>query len=134
MVFAIQSTMVAVLLLVVGLILMIFSSTKTVDYSVELASIFNIPPLIIGVVLISLGTDLPEIVNSALSNYLGHADISIGDSVGSILTQLTLIFGILPFFGGSIKFKRRELAVIGSCLILALIFLFTVFEKDRSRD
>ncbi len=129
MVFAIQSTMVAVLLLVVGLILMIFSSTKTVDYSVELASIFNIPPLIIGVVLISLGTDLPEIVNSALSNYLGHADISIGDSVGSILTQLTLIFGILPFFGGSIKFKRRELAVIGSCLILALIFLFTVFEK-----
>jgi len=108
---------------------MIFSSKKTIDYSIELASVFNIPPLIIGVVLISLGTDLPEIVNSVLSNYLGHADISIGDSVGSILSQLTLIFGILPFFGGSIKFKRRELAVIGSCLILSLIFLFTVFEK-----
>jgi cation:H+ antiporter len=121
--------MVAVLFLVIGLVLMIFSSKKTIDYSIELASVFNIPPLIIGVVLISLGTDLPEIVNSVLSNYLGHADISIGDSVGSILSQLTLIFGILPFFGGSIKFKRRELAVIGSCLILSLIFLFTVFEK-----
>jgi cation:H+ antiporter len=121
--------MVAVLFLVIGLVLMIFSSKKTIDYSIELASVFNIPPLIIGVVLISLGTDLPEIVNSVLSNYLGHADISIGDSVGSILSQLTLIFGILPFFGGSIKFKRRELAVIGSCLILSLIFLFTIFEK-----
>ncbi|RJQ43075.1 MAG: sodium:calcium antiporter [Anaerolineaceae bacterium] len=129
MVFTIHSTMVAVLFLVIGLVLMIFSSKKTIDYSIELASVFNIPPLIIGVVLISLGTDLPEIVNSVLSNYLGHADISIGDSVGSILSQLTLIFGILPFFGGSIKFKRRELAVIGSCLILSLIFLFTVFEK-----
>lgn len=129
MVFTIHSTMVAVLFLVIGLVLMIFSSKKTINYSIELASVFNIPPLIIGVVLISLGTDLPEIVNSVLSNYLGHADISIGDSVGSILSQLTLIFGILPFFGGSIKFKRRELAVIGSCLILSLIFLFTVFEK-----
>jgi cation:H+ antiporter len=129
MIFTIQSTLVAVLLLIAGLILMIFSSKKTVDYSIELASILNIPPLIIGVVLISLGTDLPEIVNSVLSNYLGHADINIGDSVGSILNQLTLIFGILSFFGGAIKFKRRELAVIGSCLILALVFLFTMFEK-----
>ncbi|NMB63123.1 MAG: sodium:calcium antiporter [Chloroflexi bacterium] len=129
MLFTIESTLVAILFLVIGLILMIVSSKKTVDYSVELASILNVPPLIIGVVLISLGTDLPEIINSVLSNYFGHADISIGDSVGSILTQLTLVFGILPFFGGAIKFKRRELAVIGGCLILSLIFLFTIFEK-----
>ena len=129
MVFAIQSTITAVLFLIMGLVLMIFSSKKTIDYSIELASILKVPPLIIGLVLVSFGTDLPEIVNSLLSNYLGHADISIGDSVGSIVNQLTLVFGILPFFGGAIKFKRRELAVIGSCLILALVLLFTIFEK-----
>ncbi len=129
MVFTIHSTITAILLLAIGLVLMIYSSKKTIDHSIELASILKVPPLIIGVVLVSLGTDLPEIVNSVISNYLGHADISIGDSVGSIMNQLTLIFGILPFFGGAIHFKRRELAVIGSCLILALLFLFIIFEK-----
>lgn len=129
MVFTIQSTITAVLFLIMGLALMIFSSKKAIDYSIELASLLKVPPLIIGLVLVSFGTDLPEIVNSLLSNYLGHADISIGDSVGSIVNQLTLVFGILPFFGGAIKFKRRELAVIGSCLILALVLLFIIFEK-----
>ncbi|MDP2964808.1 MAG: sodium:calcium antiporter [Pelolinea sp.] len=129
MAFAINSTSLAIALFAIGVVLMIYSSKKSIDYSIELASAFKIPPLIIGVVLISFGTDLPEIVNSVLSNYLGHADISIGDSVGSVLSQLTLIFGILPFFGGPIKFKRRELAVIGSCLFLALILLFSIFEK-----
>jgi cation:H+ antiporter len=129
MAFTINSTYLAIALLTFGILLMIFASKKTIDYSIELASALNIPPLIIGVVFISIGTDLPEIINSVLSNYLGHADISIGDSMGSVLSQLTLIFGILPFFGGPIKFKRREMAVIGSCLILALIFLFVIFEK-----
>ncbi len=129
MVFTIQSTVTAILFLIMGLALMIYSSKKAIDYSIELASILKIPPLIIGLVLVSFGTDLPEIVNSILSNYLGHADISIGDSVGSIVNQLTLVFGILPFIGGAIKFKRRELAVIGSCLILALMLLFIIFEK-----
>ena len=129
MVFTIHSTITAVLFLILGLALMIYSSKKAIDYSIELASIMKISPLIIGVVLVSFGTDLPEIVNSVLSNYLGHADISIGDSIGSIVNQLTLVFGILPFIGGAIKFKRRELAVIGSCLILALILLFVIFEK-----
>lgn len=79
MAFAINSTSLATALLAIGVILMIYSSKKSIDYSIELASAFNIPPLITGVVLISFGTDLPEIVNSVLSNYLGHADISIGD-------------------------------------------------------
>ena len=125
----INSPIMAVFILIAGVVLMIYSSKKAIDNSVVVASAFGIPPLIIGLVIISLGTDLPEIINSIMSSYLGHADINIGDSLGSVLSQLTLVFGVLPFFGGPIKLKRRELLVIGSCLVLALIFLFTIFEK-----
>ena len=108
---------------------MIFSSKKTIDHAVEVASAFGIPHILIGFILISMGTDLPEIVNSILSSYLGHADINIGDSLGSVLSQLTLIFGLLPIIGGAIKIKRKEIMVMGCCLILALIILFSIFEK-----
>jgi len=125
----IPSLALAIPILLIGILIMIFSSNKAIGYSIELAAAMHVPPLIIGVILISFGTDLPEIINSILSNYSGHADISIGDSMGSILSQLTLVFGLLPFFGGAIQFKRRELLVIGSCLVLALILVYVIFEK-----
>jgi cation:H+ antiporter len=117
------------LILVGGLVLMVISSNKTIDHAVELASAFGIPHFLIGFLLIALGTDLPEIVNSILASYLGHAEINVGDSMGSVLSQLTLIFGILPFIGGVIKIKRRESSIIGCCLLLALIIVYSIFEK-----
>lgn len=114
--------------LIFGLWLMVFCSKKTIDYSAILATAFGISPLVIGVVFVALGTDFPEIINSIVSSYLGHADINIGDSLGSVLSQMTIMFGLLPFFGGPIKLKRREVLVIGSCLILSLLFLFMIFD------
>ena len=97
-----QSPFIALLVLIAGLLLMIFSSKKAIDHAVEVASAFGIPHILIGFNLISIGTDLPEIVNSILSSYIGHADINIGDLLGSVLSQLTLVFGLLPLIGGVI--------------------------------
>lgn len=63
----------------------------------------------------SLGTDFPEIVNSIISSALGHVDINVGDSFGSVLTQMTLVLGLFPFIGGAFKVKREEIAVMGTC-------------------
>ena len=87
-----------VMILVAEILLMTLSSDKAVEHSVILASALGISPFMIGFTLVSIGTDLPEIVNSIVSCALGHGDINAGDSIGSVLTQLTLIFGILTFF------------------------------------
>ena len=85
--------------------------------------------LIIGVTLVSIGTDISEIFNSLVSCALGHADIDIGDSVGSSLAQLTLIFGILPLVTGVIYIHRKDIIILGACQILSLILIFTIIEK-----
>ena len=117
------------IILVAGILLMTISSDKAVEHSIIIASALGVSPLIIGFTLVSIGTDLPEIVNSILSCALGHGNIDAGDSIGSVLTQLTLIFGILPFFGASFKVKRREILATGSCLILALMLVVSIVEK-----
>ncbi|MFX0047187.1 MAG: sodium:calcium antiporter, partial [Candidatus Hermodarchaeota archaeon] len=86
-------------------------------------------PLIIGVTLVSIGTDISEIFNSIISCSLGHGDIDVGDSVGSDLTQLTLIFGILPIVCGAFHIKRRDIIILGSCEVLSLIVIFSIVEK-----
>jgi Ca2+/Na+ antiporter len=52
----------------------------------------------VGFIISSIGSDLPEIVNGIISAYLGHGNISVGDSFGSINTQISLILGVIPFF------------------------------------
>ncbi|GAH22388.1 unnamed protein product [marine sediment metagenome] len=98
-----NSPVTGILVLITGILLMVLFSSKAVEHSAILASALGISPLMIGLVLVSLGTDLPEIVNSIVSSSLGHADIDIGDSMGSVLTQLTLVFGLLPFLGRSFR-------------------------------
>ena len=115
--------------LVVGTALMVLSSDKAVEHSVFFASALGISPLMIGFTLVSLGTDLPEIINSLLSSAIGHGNINVGDSIGSVLTQLTLVLGILTFFGPSFKVKRKEVLITGSSLILALMLIISIVEK-----
>jgi cation:H+ antiporter len=126
---AIVAILVPILVLIIGLALLIFSSEKAVKHSVKIASALGASPLVIGLVLVSLGTDLPEVANSVIASTLGHGDINVGDSLGSILAQITLVLGLLPFLVGTFKVKRKEVGVIGACGVLALIIAVSIAEK-----
>jgi cation:H+ antiporter len=122
-------TIIAIVALILGIVLLTYSSDKAVEHSVSIASALRISPLMIGLILMSIGTDLPEIANSIASSALGHGDINVGDSLGSVLTQMTLVFGLIPFLGGIFKVKRKQIAVIGACEVLALILAVSIAEK-----
>ncbi len=119
----------AIIGLVGGLTLIVFSSVWAVKHSAILAAALGVSPLIIGVTLVSIGTDISEIFNSIISCSLGHGDIDVGDSVGSDLTQLTLVFGILPLVVGSFFVRRKDIIILGSCEVLSLLLIFSVVEK-----
>ncbi|UCG44937.1 MAG: hypothetical protein JSV58_06005 [Candidatus Bathyarchaeota archaeon] len=53
---------------------MVVSSRKAGEHSIGLAEALGASPFIIGLLLVSIGTDLPEIVNSITSSALGHGD------------------------------------------------------------
>ncbi len=119
----------ALLFLIGGILIIFFASNIAVKHSAILASALGVSPLIIGISLVSIGTDLPEIFNSIISCSLGHGDIDVGDSVGSILTQITLVFGLLPIICGSFKIDRKEIIILGACQILGLIVIYAILEK-----
>ena len=115
--------------LIAGLALLAYCGDKAVEHSVIIASEWGVSPLMIGLLLVSLGTDLPEIVNSIISSALGHGDINIGDSLGSVLAQISLVLGLLPFLAGTFKVKRKEVGIIGACEVLALMLAVSIGEK-----
>ena len=123
-----------VAVLVAGLVLLIISSDKAVEHSVFFASALGISPLIIGLVLVSIGTDLPEISNSIISCWSGHGDIDLGDSFGSILSQITLVLGIIAVLGRDFRVNRHEVLVLGAFEIMALILSISVAITGFTRE
>ena len=117
----------AILVLLVGVVILIISSERAVDQLLKISTILGASPFVMGFVVASLGSDLPEIVNSVISAFLGHGDISVGDSFGSVLTQITLVLGLIPFFCNfcrliPIKFVyvgMSEVAVLAVSIFLA---------------
>jgi cation:H+ antiporter len=129
MIDSIVAVSVPVLVLVAGLVLLVFSSDTAVEHSVDIASALGASPLIIGLVLVSIGTDLPEVVNSIMASQIGHGDINVGDSLGSILAQITLVLGLLPFFVGKFKVKKKEVLIVGACQLLSILLVLAIVEK-----
>lgn len=120
---------VELLSLIAGMVLVIRFSEKTVECSTHLATRLKVPPLLIGVFLVSAGTDLPEIANSVISSYTGHGDINVGDTLGSSLSQISLILGLVAIFGGGVIGERRNILVLGGCATVAVAAAaFTVMD------
>jgi len=98
----------------------------------KLAHSLKLSPVLIGLFLASLGTDLPEIMNSILSSYMKEGDINVGDSLGSVFAQITLGFGVLPFAAGltlkKIRFKKKHVGILGISLIVCLFMLLSIVQ------
>ena len=108
------------LIVVVGLVVAMAASRGAVHHASALAFGTRIPPFVIGMTLVAIGTDLPEIANSIIASASGHGDLNVGDSVGSAATQVTLIIGLLPFLVRSITVSRRSIASTGGLTVAAL--------------
>ncbi|MDQ4082700.1 MAG: hypothetical protein M3123_07415 [Actinomycetota bacterium] len=95
-----------------GLAVALFASDRAVAYTRALAAALGAPPFIVGVALVSIGTDLPELANSIAAHAQGEGDVNVGDSVGSTLTQYTFVLGLFPFIASTIAIERRQVVLV----------------------
>lgn len=111
----------AVMVLLGGLALLFFSSDRAVDVLIKLSSMLGASVFTIGFVVSAIGSDLPELVNSVISSFLGHGGISVGDSLGSVMTQISLVLGTIPFFCRFCRLIPRKFMGVGIVYIVVLI-------------
>lgn len=116
-------------LLLAGLAAAIAASDVAVSYTRALAAGLGAPPFVVGVVLVGVGTDLPEIANSIASHLQDEGDVNVGDSIGSTLTQSTFVLGLFPFVAGVLAISRRQVGLI-TALTIGGLGLTTLFVLD----
>src|SRR5918995_4687642 len=115
-----------IFLFIGGLTVALLGSDRAVAYTRALAAQLGAPAFIVGVALVSIGTDLPEIANSIAAHVQGEGDVNVGDSVGSTLTQYTFVLGLFPLIIAMIPINRRQVATVTALTVggLALTAVF----------
>lgn len=108
-------------MVVAGLVLASIASKSVVFRVTQLAHGTGIPPFVLGLTLLAIGTDLPEIANSIIASLAQHGDMNVGDSIGSTVTQVTLIAGVLPLLCGAFFVGRRHVVLTGAATVVALL-------------
>ena len=108
-----------VVLFVAGLVIASLASRRAVDAALHAADASNTSAGFIGLTVLAIGTDLPEIANSVIAAATDHTDLNVGNAAGSALTQVSLVLAILCFVG-HIEADRRLIGAIGGLTVAAL--------------
>lgn len=115
---------VAIIMILIGFFLLIKGADFLVDSASEIAKKFHIPEIIIGLTIVSIGTSMPELLVSMVSAKDGLSDISIGNVIGSNISNLLLILGLSTVIK-SIEFKKQtKLIEIPICFCVTALFIF----------
>lgn len=88
----------ATALLIIGLLLVVYSADRLVFAASILCRAVGIPPLIIGMTVVSIGTSLPEIIVSVAASLHGQLDLAVGTALGSNIINILLILGLAALF------------------------------------
>jgi cation:H+ antiporter len=113
-----------------GLAVAVVASRYALGAATDLARIAGLSPFLIGVTVVGVGTDLPEIANSISASATGHGDINVGDSIGSVVTQSTLVLGLLCFLG-TLKGDSRVVVMTGSFIVATLAIGTALVADDN---
>ena len=123
----------AVVAVIVGLGLLVWSADKFVDGASATANILGVPPLLIGMVIIGLGTSAPEIVVSIFASLEGNPGIALGNAYGSNIANIALILGttalISPITVHS-RVLKNELPVL---TFITFIAMYQLYDSHLSR-
>ena len=112
----------ATALLIIGLLLVVYSADRLVFAASILCRLSGVPPVVIGMTVVSVGTSLPEIIVSVSASLHGQVDLAVGTAIGSNIVNILLILGLAallhPFRVHS-DVLRRELPLMLLVSLLA---------------
>ncbi|MGD8744282.1 MAG: calcium/sodium antiporter [Candidatus Woesebacteria bacterium] len=118
--------------LFVGIAIMLFSADVIVKLAVHLASLAGIPKLVVGLVVIAIGTSLPEFAFSLESVEDHEPSMFFGNVLGSTIANSTLVIGLVSVIRPiEVHAISEYFKAAAAFIIIYLTFWFFIRSKHR---
>ncbi len=111
-----------ILILVAGLAVLVWSADKFVYGAAAFARNLGLPPMLIGLTIVAMGSSAPEMFVAATASLEGMPNTAIGNVLGSNIANVALILGITAMIGAisvSSQTLKREVPLMLGGTILA---------------
>jgi cation:H+ antiporter len=118
-------------LLVFSMLILLLGSHFAVVSTTQIAENIGITPIIIGMIIMGLGATIPELLFSIKSVQMNDDSLAVGDILGTVLADATIVVGILalinPFY-----FPTRIIYVTGVFMVIASFLLFYFMKSGKT--
>ncbi len=124
----------SLLMLSIGFVLVIVGAHFTVESASDIAKSFGVSEWVIGIIMISLGTSLPELVVSISASIKGKVDMAIGNIIGSNMANTSVVLGAAaltkPMPLDSLKYSFDITTMLVATLILVFLTANKLYTKS----
>ena len=121
------------LMLILGLLGLIVGSNYAVINSEKIATILNVPQVIIGLTIIAIGTSLPELAATIAAIIKNKNDMVIGNVIGSNVMNIALVVPIIGMFSDATfesNLLSRDFLILS---VTSILFIMTIATYSSSR-
>lgn len=109
-------------LFILGIVLLYFGGVLIVEGSVQIARKLNIPLIVIGLTVVSMGTSMPELFVSLSASLKGANEIALGNVVGSNIFNIVFVLGVSCFFM-PLRCGKKSFDI--SMIIMFILYIMT---------
>lgn len=119
--------------ILIGILMVAISAEVIVNSSVNISKWFGISENLIGLTVIAVGTNLPELVTSVVAVRKGEIDMAIGNLVGTNIYNIFLILGIAATINPIAISPSSFMDIIILAITSIIVYIFIQHKKDISK-
>jgi cation:H+ antiporter len=123
------SKKIVILKIIVGIAVVIAAAELIIMSASNIAIITGVAPILIGAKIIAIGTSMPELALDLTAVRRGRVNLALGDLIGSNLTNITLVFGIVLLFSPNELIDLSILAEIVPFVLITTVILWRYLTK-----
>ena len=122
------------LILITGLSLLVLGAEYFVSNTAKLGAKLKLNDMFLGITIVALGTSIPEVFVSISSILNDSPELAVGNSIGSNIANIGLIFGVSCFFLSKsiLDINLRDIFLLILSVLISgyVIFDFSISKTD----
>lgn len=118
-------------LLIASMALLLVSAHFTVESAVSLAHDLGVAPVLIGILVVGLGTTMPELFFSIQAVKKNSDSLAVGDVLGTVLADATIVVGLIALIS-PFSFPIKIIYVTGAFMLAAALLVTFFMRTDKT--
>jgi len=126
--------LVPLIVFIVALAALIFSARIFTSSAEKIGHYYQLPPLVIGIFIVGIGTSLPELVSAIISAQNGVSEIVAGNVFGSNISNILFITGVVALMHKGDIILSSKYIFIDLHYLIGSMFAISLFSYDGVID